>query len=602
MTNELLIALFSLPFLASVGISLLLRRSPRTARVVALVASGATALCATALLPLAGDDPTLVIEWLPGTGPMAFGLATTSLYAAVVTTWAAFLALLGTTSAERETPPLALAMMLLALAAASVAFLTEHFLARYVALEVVALSIALAPLVELKGDEGGRGFWLVYVILRLGDVGLLTAILILFDASGTLEITPALEAAGTLSGARLGWVVFGLVLAVWVKLGNYPLHFWSRWGRPLSPPAHAWLFMTVMPNLGAYLLYRVTPLLAPSAAVRTLILWLAAGAAMVAVITALTRRSLRSALIYVAAARGGLLVFAAASGVKTAVWLGLVATTPLQLLLFLAGEAPERGTSSVLGRAAQGLFGLAGLALAGVGLLITWWARQAGMPLDALFVAEATVALLVVWAVREAMRPPAEEEAVGSLAGRWVAMGMVGAAVLIGVLGYGPLTRRLADAAGVEGLHVPALTTLLRYVAFAPALLLTTVLVLVTWQMQRRSRVEVHIPAGAQEEPVETYDLQEGLAQAARALRAVVEVGFLEQILALSVRVVVDGARVTYRFVEQEGLEGLIRRVVQAVVGLSEAMRRQHTGLLRRNLLWIPLSLILALVVAVTCW
>ncbi len=602
MTNELLIVLFSIPFLSSVGISLLLRRSPAAARRVALAASGATALCTTALLPLVGDGPTLVIEWLPGTGPMAFGLAPTSLYAALVTTWAAFLALLGTTSADEGTPPLSLALILLALAAAAVAFLTEHFLARYVALEVVALSIALAPLIELKGDQGGRGFWLVYVILRLGDAGLLTAILILFDASGTLEISPALEAAGTLSGARLGWLVLGLVSAVWVKLGNYPLHLWNRWGRPLSPASHAWLYITVMPNLGAYLLYRVTPLLAPSAAVRTLILWLAAGAAMVAVITALTRRSVRSALTYVAAARGGLLVFSAASGVKAAVWLGLLATTPLQLLLFLTGEAPERGTPSVLGRAAQALFGLAGLTLAGIGLLITWWARQADVPLDALFVAEVTVALLGVWAVREAVRSRASDEVIGPVAGRWVAMGMVGSVALIGVLGYVPLTRRLTAAAGVGGLEVPALTTLVRYVAVAPGLLLTMILVLVTWQMRRRSRVEVHIPARAEEERTETYDLQEGLAQAARALRAVVEVGFLEQIIVLSVRVVVDGARVMYRLVEQEGLEGLIQRVVEGVVALSEAMRRQHTGLLRRNLVWIPLSLILALVVAVTCW
>ncbi|MEA3375810.1 MAG: proton-conducting transporter membrane subunit [Chloroflexota bacterium] len=603
MTNELLIALFSLPFLASVGISLLLRRSPGTARVVGLVASGATALCATALLPLAGDDPTLVIQWLPGTGPMAFGLATTSLYAAVVTIWAAFLALLGTTSAETETPPLALAMMLLALAAASVAFLTEHFLARYVALEVVALSIALAPLVELTGDEGGRGFWLVYVILRLGDVGLLTAILILFDASGTLEITPALEAASTLSGARLGWVVFGLVLAGWVKLGNCPLHVWISWGQALSPNTQAWLFATVMPNLGAYLLYRVTPLLSPSAAVQTLLLWLAAGAAMLAALIALTRRDVRSTLVYVAAARGGLLVFAAASGVKAVVWLGLLATTPLQLLLFLAGEAPERGTSSVLGRAAQGLFALAGLTLAATGLLITWWARQAGVALDALFVAEVTVALLGVWAVREATRPRGKEDRGVSLHARWVAMGALGLPALAGVVAFGPLARWLMDTADIAGPQVPTLTTLVGYVVTAPALLLTLILVLVTWQMERRSRIRVHVPGPADGHRIETtYDLQEGLAEAAQALRAVVEVGLFEQLIALSVRVVVDGARVTYRFVEQEGLEGLIRRVVQAVVGLSEAMRRQHTGLLRRNLLWIPLSLILALVVAVTCW
>jgi len=601
MTNQLLVALFTLPFLAGFVISLFLRRSQEAARGVALAASAATALLATALIPRAGDDPTLVIQWLPGTGPMTFGLDATSLYAAVVTTWAAFLTLLAASSADRETPSLLFALVLLALSAGNVAFLSEHFLSRYVALEVVALSIALAPLVELRGDEGGRGFWLVYVVLRLGDIGLLSTIKILYAASGTLEITPALEAAGTLGGARLGWVIFGLLLAVWVKLGLWPFHLWVSWGRGLTPGTQAWLYTTLMPNLGAYLLYRVAPLLAPGLAVQTLLLWLAAGATMLAVITALTRRDLRSALIYIAAARGALLVFAAVSGLKAAVWLGLLATTPLQLLLFLAAEAPERGASSIGGRAAQGLFALAGLALTGTGVLITWSAREAGVPVDALFVAETSVALLGIWTIREATRPHRREEA-GSLPARWVALGTLGVATLGGAVSFGPLARWLMQSADLGGGRVPRLTELLRYLVTAPAHLLTLIMVLVVWQMQRRSRIRVHVPGPADGEQVEmAYDLQEGLAQAARALRAIVEVGFLEQIIVLSVRVVVDGARMTYRLVEQEGLEGLLRRAVQTVLGLSQMLSRRHTGLLRHNLLWIPLTLTLALLVTI-CW
>jgi formate hydrogenlyase subunit 3/multisubunit Na+/H+ antiporter MnhD subunit len=629
MTNGLLIALFGAPFLASVVVAVLLRRSSTGARRVALVASGATALCATALLSQAGNDPTLVIRWLPDTGPMTFGLGATSLYAALVTTWVAFLTLLATTSAQTETPPLLLAVVLSALSAANVAFLSEHFLSRYVALEVVALSIALAPLVEQRGDEGGQGFWLVYVLLRLGDVGLLSTIKILYATGGTLEITPALEAAGTLGGARLGWVIFGLLLAVWVKLGIWPLHVWIAGGRGLSVNTQAWLYITVMPNLGAYLLYRITPLMALNPVVQTLLLWLAAGAAMLAVVTALTRRDMRSALVYVAAARGALLVFAAAAGLKAAVWLGLLATTPLQILLFLTGEAPERGTLSVRGRATQGLFAMAGLGLTGVGLLITYWARQSGMPLDTLFVAEITLALLAIWAVREATRSH-DREVAGSLPARWMAMGTLGLATLIGGVAFRPVAGGLLDVAGVAPLRIPSLAAFLRYLVSAPALLLTLILGLVTWQMQKRSRIRVHVPGPADGERIETtYDLQEGLAQAGQALRAVVEVGLFEQIIALGVKVVVDGARtlhatievglleriialserivvggarVTQRFVEQEGLEGLLRRAVHGVLELSRQVGRRHTGLLRRNLLWIPISLMVALVAALAFW
>ncbi len=441
------------------------------------------------------------------------------------------------------------------------------------------------------------------MILRLGDIGLLTAILILFDASGTLEIAPALEAARHLGAVQLGWVISGLLLAVWVKLGNWPLHLWARYGWPLSLTTQAWLFSVVMPNLGAYLLYRTAPLLAPSPLVQALILWLGAGAAVLAVLIALTQRDTRNGLIYIGAARGGLLVFAAGSGVKSAVWLALLATTPLQLLLFLAGEAPEKGAPSLPGRIVQVLSGLGGMGLAVVGLLITFWARQEGVPLDALFVAEASVALLVVWAVREAMRSRPREDEGGSPSMRWIAITTLGLAVLVGILTLDPLVAYLMADAGLSGPSIPALPNLLRYVLFTPALLLTLILVLAVWRLQRRSRVRPELPGPTSGRQVETaYDLQEGLAEAARALHAVVEVGILEQLITLSVRAVVDGAGAAHRLVEQEGLEGLLRRVVEAALGLSRALRRRHTGRLRHNLWWVPISLAVVLVLTLARW
>jgi hypothetical protein len=209
-------------------------------------------------------------------------------------------------------------------------------------------------------------------------------------------------------------------------------------------------------------------------------------------------------------------------------------------------------------------------------------------------------------------------------------MGGLGLVTLSGALGFGPLARGLVDTAGVVGLPIPTLMGLVRYVVTAPALLLTLGLVLVAWRMRRRSGVEVLISAADDaEQTSETYDLEDALVQAARALHAVVEVGFLEQLVLATVQTVVsgalvtfrlvehqgfegllrriargvaDGAVLTYRLVEREGLEGLLRRVVEGIVSLGQATRRMHTGVLRHNLLWIPLSLTLALIVALIYW
>ena len=103
-------------------------------------------------------------------------------------------------------------------------------------------------------------------------------------------------------------------------------------------------------------------------------------------------------------------------------------------------------------------------------------------------------------------------------------------------------------------------------------------------------------------------------------MHSVVEVGIAERIVALVVRGVVNGARAAWT-VEYEGLEGLMNRTARAVVGgaslahrvveeggleellrrggravliSSRVLQRWHTGKLRRNLVWLPVALALA--------
>ena len=569
--SGLIVGVVGLPLLAT-GAVLALCRRPRLARAVALTATGLTALCALALLPHTGDSPAIVVEWLPGAGPMGLTTGATGLYAVLVTTWGAFLVLLGATSRSAERPPLSAAVTLLALAAANVVFLTDHFLARYVALEIVALCIALALLVEVRNSAGIHLAWKSYLLLRLGDAGLLTAILILEDVSGTLSIGPALSAGGALDGVRLGWVVGGLVLAVWVKLGICPFHLWSQPGRLLSLASQTWLYATVMPNLGLYLLYRITPLLALSGPLQTVALWLGAGGAALAALIALTQADVRAALVYVGAAQGGLALFIAASGVKPAVWLGLLALTPLRLVLFLAADAAQRSDQATRRRAAACFFALGGLALTAFGLLTTWWARELAPSsiAGALFVAEAAVALTGIWVAsaawqlnNEQLTMTNDQSAKAVHWNQWMAVGLLGGGVLAGGLAWGPLTRHLAAASRMTLPAIPTLPALLRYAVTAPALLVVTALVLAVWQLQRRSGLGPLISAQPAEE---VYNLEERLVRTAQVLHTVIEVGILEQIVALTVRAVVDGARVTYRVVERDGLESLLRGSVRVVM------------------------------------
>jgi NADH:ubiquinone oxidoreductase subunit 5 (subunit L)/multisubunit Na+/H+ antiporter MnhA subunit len=589
---------------------------------IGLATVGLAAVCVLGLVPYAGQDPMFSVTWLPGMGEMTLELGATGLYAVVATTWAALLTLFGTTSRGTHCPPLSAAVILITLSAATVSFLAGHFLLRYAALEIVALGVALAPFVELRNGEGARLGRLVYLVLRVGDAGLLSAILILFAGSGTLDIGPALEAGPALDEASLRWAVLGFVLAIWVKLGGWPFSLWPQAGSPLPLRSRTWLYATVMPNLGLYLLYRVAPLLVHAGPVRDAALWIGAGSAMLAALVALLQPEPGAALPYLWAVQGGLALLVGASGGKVVVWLALLALTPLRLLLYLATDIPVR--SWLRG----GMLALGGAALTVWSVLSTYWARAGGASPDALLVAEAAVALVGVWAARAGWRALSGERAPDAEAAyigwpRRVASGLLGGGALFVGAVSGPLLHHLVEVGHSALPANPTVLSLAQYVVTTPATWIVLLLVVVVWRMQWRPQR----PILASSEQL--YDLEEGLARIAQVLRAMIEVGLQEDLIVAIVQSVVsgaawtrrvveqgalegsmrgivrlatDGGRFTYRVIEQEGLEGLLRHTVSATLRLARVAQRWHTGRLRRNLVWIAVSLTAAMLFVLVGW
>jgi hypothetical protein len=458
------------------------------------------------------------------------------------------------------------------------------------------------------------------------------------------------------------------VLAVWVKLGGYPFHPWSQTGRRLSLASQAWLYATVVPNLGLYLLYRVTPLLAHAGPVQTAALWFGAIGALLAAILALAHPEPRAAMVHIGAAQGGLALVVAAAGVKPAVWLGLLALTPLRLLLFLATNTAQSATSTATRRTATGISAFGGLALAAFNLIIVWWIRGS-VPTVALFIAQVAAALVGAWTVakilpqntkprgvlnslrrsrattqkipeqvRESSSSQYREErntvaAISSdctnpqsretqearfgnrgYKNRWAAIGLLSIVVLVGGLAFGPLVRFAADVTHTVPLAAPTLQTL---TASLPALFAAALLKIALRRLHHRTA----LPRISQRQGREAWDSEKGLTRIAETLHAAIEVtilertiswikqtvtgsasiiwivehGILEGIVNRSVQAVMGSADIAHRTIEQEGLEGTLRRAVSTALALGRSIQRWHTGRLRRNLLWVPIVLALAI-------
>jgi hypothetical protein len=418
----------------------------------------------------------------------------------------------------------------------------------------------------------------------------------------------------------LGLTAAGFLLAVWVKIGAWPFQVWGSIGQRLAPRHGAWLYGTVFPNLGLYLLYRTAPLIRAGGPLGQAALWLGAAGAVLSALLALRQRDLdqEMTLPHVFAMLGGLTVVAASGGLQVAIWLSIWVLTPVRVLLHLAARAPARDPVRSLG-AALGAIGVVGWAL-----VLTYWARHAGLSTVALHLAELAVALLGVWGVLtirsawSALRVLRRERARMT---RSVGMGVLGLAVVAVPWMLDPL------AASYEAYHgrflaCPGPLVLLRYVGTMPAAWIVAVLAVLValWGRGRLPRPVVQTPgdaapanapelwlgrlSGAVRRTIEGQILEKGLAQGvyavlrgSRLIHRYVEQGILERMLVDGVRAIMRGSRLVYQHVEQATLEGALRRVVQGIVDVARVGQSWHTGRLRRNLLWIAASVVLALTI-----
>jgi len=603
--SGLIVGVVGLPLLTGGAVLALHSRRPRLARAVVLVGVLLGALAASGLLSLIARGTLVTLDWIPNIGPMGLYTGATGVYLALLTAWSALLCLL-CAAPDEEVSPVATALGLFATSSATAAFLLDHFLARYVALEMTALCAALLLVAERPAPEGPRLASRGYLVLRLGGAGLLAGILLLLHHSGTFAIDTALEGGAALPPAVLFPIAASFLLAVWVKTGSIPFHTWLTQGTRLSWPALALVYATIIPNLGGYLLYRVAPLLMGVGPLSQAVLWLGAAVALLAMGLALTRQDLKHALIYVVVAQGGLALSLVGGGAPGAMLMCLLGQTPIRLLLFLgagAAEAMPRRRRVPLVVA----FGLGGLTLVGLTLVTVWWVRQAeGSP--ALVVAEVVVALTAVWAVRASRRlfrlyhddvsPPATTIAWPRLA----AVVFLALALLAGWLAFDPLVRFLTSTMHVAIPPAPTLPQLLRYLFTHPALVGTLLLalgygLLVRWPPSPPWLERLNDLGRTLSQWTARVTLEGVLFGLASRLRRTVELGGLERFNRLVAQGVPAVGRGLRRTVELGGLERFNRLAAQSARRLGEVLRRLHTGRLRRNLLWGAVSLALALII-----
>ncbi len=215
-----------------------------------------------------------------------------------------------------------------------------------------------------------------FLVTRLGDVGILVAMGLVWWRVGDLRYSAVLGAADTL-GPALGAVCIALLVGAAGKSAQFPLHIWLPDAMEGPTPVSALIHAATMVAAGVFLLARFWPLFESSPAAMTGALWVGVLTATGAAIAAVSQRDIKKVLAYSTISQLGYMFAALGVGAWVAAVFHLVTHAAFKALLFLGSGSIIHATGT------QDLHGMGGLRRAMPATAATWVvgaAALAGVP------------------------------------------------------------------------------------------------------------------------------------------------------------------------------------------------------------------------------
>jgi NADH-quinone oxidoreductase subunit L len=189
-----------------------------------------------------------------------------------------------------------------------------------------------------------KAFWTT----KLGDVGLLIGIVLLWRLSGTFDFAElATWASQQQAGvAGIALITFCIYLGAAGKSAQFPLHIWLPDAMEGPTPVSALIHAATMVTAGVYLLTRTAFLFALAPDVLALVAWVGAGTALMAAILACAQDDIKRVLAYSTVSQLGYMMTAIGAGFASAGFLHLLTHGVFKALLFLGAGAVIHGVGS----------------------------------------------------------------------------------------------------------------------------------------------------------------------------------------------------------------------------------------------------------------
>ncbi len=267
--------------------------------------------------------------------------------------------------------------------------LADNFLLLYVAWEGVGFGSYLLIGFWHEKRSAAEAATKAFITTRIGDVGLLIGIILLWREAGTFDISEIIEfaEAGGYSPEYLTTAVLFLIAGAVGKSAQFPLHVWLPDAMEGPTPVSALIHAATMVVAGVYLVARTLPLFAAADDVAlTVVTAIGLTTVMISVTMGLAATDIKRVIAYSTINSLGLMMVALGSLSISAAMLYLFAHGFFKALLFLSAgsviHATERQEVGDLGGLARRMpvtavvFGVGALSMAGIVPLAGFWAKD----------------------------------------------------------------------------------------------------------------------------------------------------------------------------------------------------------------------------------
>ena len=182
-----------------------------------------------------------------------------------------------------------------------------------------------------------------FVTNRVGDIGFMLAMFLMFATFGSLQYSSVLGHAGTLSHTTATAIALLLFLGAVGKSAQLPLYVWLPDAMEGPTPVSALIHAATMVTAGVYLMARVNPILALAPGALTLIAVVGAVTALFAATVACAQDDIKRVLAYSTISQLGYMFLAVGSGAYVAAIFHMVTHAFFKALLFLGAGSVIHG-------------------------------------------------------------------------------------------------------------------------------------------------------------------------------------------------------------------------------------------------------------------